>query len=345
MSSQAEYNFADWYRPVDNQLTAETQAARIAAIKVLLENNDRSFWIDVVRLFWAIPIKKIENKNAFIKAYKDADPVFPVSGNDHLLKVLAGILLCFRFETFSVLNNLIALSIKNVNFLGQYEGLGNVPVLQNAITYLFAESKKMRDIYTESQKAEIDKLDERKDGEDYEFVAADHVVVVDTVTAILHAQKVFSEETNILWWLFGDASIIYEDPLKSVGLPKSIAVIAKELFDLLEFSLGTPKINSIINKAISNSTSGKGAKEYSPSDLISKFNADEIKILLGGYKAETEFTPILTALSKFPMASISSDWVSVYAAEFHDGDLKKAFSPSIIATQILNEYLLLKNLN
>jgi hypothetical protein len=345
MSSQAEYNFADWYRPVDNQLTAETQTARIAAIKVLLEDDDQSFWMDVVRLFWSIPIKKTDNKNSFIKAFKDADPVFPVTGNDHLLKVLAGILLCFRFETFSVLNNLIALSIKNVNFLGQYEGLGNVPVVQNSITYLIAESKEMRDIYTEPQEKEMNELNERKDEEDYEFVAADHVVVVDTLTAILHAQKVFSEETNILWWLFGDASIIYEETLKSVGLPKAIPVIAKELFDLLEFSLGTPKINSIINKAISSGASGKGAKDYSPFDMISKFNSDEIDILLGDYKAETEFTPILSALSKFPIASKAADLVALYGAEFHAGDLRKAFPPCQLAIQILNEYLLLKNLN
>jgi hypothetical protein len=344
MSSQAEYNFADWYRPVDNQLTAEIQSYRISAIKVLLSNQDKSFWLDVVRLFWSIPTKSLTNKDTFIRAFKDADPVFPVSGNDHLVKVLAGILLCFRLERISHLNILVALAIKNINFLGQYQDNTIVPVVNNVSTFLVAESKQQRDIFTSAFDDELNELDERKEEDGYVFVDVDHAVVVNAAHAMMHAQKVFSEETNILWWLFGEASITYEESLKSIGLPKTILVIAKELFELFEFTLGTAKISSIINKAISNSVVGKANKDYSPLELIGKFNSSEIQILLGDYKAETEFTPILSALYKFPTLTKTENLASLYAEEFHNGDLKKPFSPQLISIQILHEFLLLKKL-
>jgi len=345
-TEDAAYHFSDWYRPVDNQLTAETQDSRIAAIKTLMKNNSQSFWLDVIRIYAGVPVKNIENKTAFVKAFKDVDAVFPVSGNDHLLQVLAGILLCFSLETEAEQNNTISLAISCLNFLGQYNQSIAVPVTGFAADHITVESENIRSLEIDTQQGEIDGLFVRKEDADYEFVAADHSSVVDAVSSILHVQKVFSEETNILWWLFGEASITFDESLKAIGLPKVLPIIAKELTDLLQFDLGTKKIKSIINKAVLNSVNPKNSgKEFSPFEMISKLTADESSLILNRLKPATEFTPLLSALYKSVILGTSSDWATAYSAEFNGGDLKKNFDPAKIGMQLFNEFLLLKNMN
>ncbi|UKT65095.1 GTPase-associated system all-helical protein GASH [Pedobacter mucosus] len=345
MSSTTEYNFADWYRPVDSQLTAETQAFRITAIRELLDTDDMDFWLDIIRMYWGLPVVSEDSRKEFIKAFKDADPVFPVSGNDHLLQVLAGILICFQLEEDFHLNISIGLAIKSINFLGQYEIASNIPVLSNATTFLSEQSAILRETNLEEQRTEITDLTNRSEVPGYAFVAADNSVLTTAVNSLLQSQKVFSEETNILWWLFGEASQTYEQPLKAIGLPKAIPIIANEIFDIIEFSLSNRKIDAIINKAISNCIQSKGSeKAYSPVDMISKFEGSEITSILNGFKPETEFTPILTAFSRFITTGKSSDWTNIYASEFNGGDLKKTFQPSALASQILQELFLLHNL-
>ena len=296
--------------------------------------------------FAGTPGQKSDNKAAFIKAFKDADEVFPVTGNDHLIQVLAAILLCFRLEEYSEVNNVIALAVRNMNFLGQYQNTISVPVSAYARKHLQGEAKELRELKIDSQQDEIDELVERKNVDDYEFEGADHVVVVDTLDAILHAQKVFSEESNILWWLFGEASFINGQNLKELNLPKAIPFIARELFDLLQFELGTTKIGSIINKAVLNSGNAKSvAKEYSALEIIAKFDTDEISALLSDFDPKTEFTPLLSALNKFVALGRPADLTTPYANEFNGGDLKKTFDSTTLANQMFNEFLLLKNLN
>ncbi len=343
MSSTAEYNFSDWYRPVENQLTVEIQQARIDAIKIHLNNDEQSFWLDVVRLYWSIPVKDPANKVAFIKGFKDADPIFPVLGNDNVVKVLAGILLCFRFEVSSELNTLIALSVKNVNFLGQYDATRDLPVSILAEQYLSTATTELRTFKITQHIDEIDELKSRNE-EEYVFDRDDNEIVIDSIKAILHTQKVFSEETNILWWLFGESSVSYEVPFKSLGLPKALPIIAKEIFDILEFELGTQKVASIINKAISNILTSKSAKDYSLLDLIVKFDQSELDILFKHYSPETIFTPILSAFYKAKLALKISDLSDIYASEFFSGDLKKTFPAHVITIQILHEYLLLNKM-
>jgi len=346
MSSDASYNFADWYRPVDNQLNPDTQNHRIKAINVLMNNTDQSFWLDVIRLYVGIPIKDVENKKSFIKAFKDEDSVFPVSGNDQLIRTLASILLCFRLDIDFDLNNVISLAIANLNFLGQYDDSINVPVFTYAKSQISNASKNIRDLKVEAQKDGMDELSDRIEEDDYEFEVKDQIVVVDAVKNILHAQKVFSEETNILWWLFGEASLTYNDSLKTIGLPKVIPVIARELFDLLQFELGTQKMRSLINKAVLNSYTTKNAgKLCSPYEMICKFTSQEIGTLLKTYKPDTEFTPLLSAFYKYSVYSKSNDLTLLYSDEFNGGDLKKTFEPTAIAFQLFNEFLLLKNMH
>lgn len=346
MSSTAEYNFADWYRPVDSQLTAETQAFRLTAIRELLDTDDMDFWLDVIRMYRGLPVANEDSKTEFIRAFKDADPVFPVNGNDHLLQVLAGILICFQFEEDFRLNTPIGLAVKSINFLGQYELSSNIPVLTNATTFLLEQSASLREINLYDQQEAITSLTNRSDVSGYAFVARDHSVLTTAVNSLLQSQKVFSEETNILWWLFGEASQTYDQPFKTIGLPKAIPIIAKEIFDIIEFSLSNRKIDAIINKAISNCIQSKGSdKAYSPFDMISKFDGSEITPILTGFKPETEFTPILTAFSRFITMGKSSDWANIYASEFSGGDLKKTFQPSALASQILQELFLLHNLS
>ncbi|MEJ7558209.1 MAG: GTPase-associated system all-helical protein GASH [Pedobacter sp.] len=297
-------------------------------------------------MYWGLPVVNEDSRTEFIKAFKEADLVFPVSGNDHLLQVLAGILICFQLEEDFQLNISIALAIKSINFLEQYEITSTIPVMSNATTFLREQASILRETNLGEQQTEITDLTNRSEVAGYAFVAGDHFVLTTAVNSLFQAQKVFSEETNILWWLFGEASQTFDQPFKAIGLPKAIPIIAKEIFDIIEFSLSNRKIDAIINKAISNCVQSKGSdKAYSPFDMISKFDTSEITPILSGFKPETEFTPILTAFSRFITTGKSSDWANIYTSEFNGGDLKKTFQPPALASQILQELFLLHNLN
>jgi hypothetical protein len=340
MSSQSEYNFADWYRPADNQLTTAIQESRIAAIKILMEDEDQGFWLDVVRLYMGVPMKGAGNKAAFIKAFKDADGVFPVSGNEHQLQILAAILLCFRLEDYADPNTLISLAVLNMNFLGQYDEYKAVPVSAFAHKHLSEIAKNERNADLSDNIEEVNELIERNEEDEYEFDSADHTFNTNAIAAILHSQKVLSEETNILWWLFGEGSVSLNESFKTIGLPKAIGIVPKELFDLIQFQLGPVKINSIIQKAIANATSSKAAKAYSTFELITKLTKDERTVVLNNTQPAVEFAPVLSGFYK-AIQFETVDWSTIYAGEFHTGDLKKSFPPIELASQIFNELLFL----
>jgi hypothetical protein len=340
MNSKSEYNFADWYRPADSQLTTLIQESRIVAIKVLMENEAQGFWLDVVRLYMGVPMKTASNKAAFIKAFKDADGVFPVSGNEHQLQILAAILLCFRLEAQADVNTLISLAVLNTNFLGQYNEYTAVPVNAFASRYLSETAKNERNADLSDNTDEVNELSGRIEEDDYEFDSADHTVNTNAIAAILHSQKVLSEETNILWWLFGEGSVSLNESFKNIGLPKAIGIIPKELFDLLQFQLGPVKIKSIIQKAIANASSSKTTKAYSAFDVITKLSKNERTVILSNAKPAVEFAPVLSGFYKAVQFE-TVDWSSIYAGEFQAGDLKKSFQPIELASQIFNELLFL----
>jgi hypothetical protein len=344
MSSIAEYNFADWYRPADSQLTAQTQTARIDAIKVLLKKEEPAFWLDVVRLYASIAAKNPSNHEAFIKAFKDEDTIFPVTGNIHLIKVLAGILLCFKLEEISHLNNFIALAIRNINFFGQYDFSGIVPVLSLARNYLIKESTEVREVATHVYEEDLVMLDEEKEDETYTYVKSDHDTIVNTVYQLVNAQKVYSEESNILWWLFGESSVLFDMSLKTIGLPKAIPVVSRELFDLLEFPVGTQKIDSILKRALQIASGNKVIKDSSVNEIIEKFEIDEIKVFLNNVGVEHEFTPVLSAMQKYISMDKATTWADAYSTDFNAGNVKKTYPASQIASQLLHEFLLIKNL-
>lgn len=346
MSSKSEYNFADWYRSVDNQLTSDIQVKRIDTINKLKANENQSFWLDVIKIYKGIPIDGNSHKLAIIKAFKDEDAIFPTTGNDHLLQTLAGILLCFKLESFSPINTFVGLSILNVNFLGKYVVDTNIPVSNYAEKHLLQLSIDLRNVDLVAQSNDINGLVERKSEENYAFSNLDLEVSTDAISALLQSQRILYEETNILWWLFGEASVIFDEPLKNIGLPKSIAIISKELNELLVFDLGPVKIQSIMQKAIASSVASKVTnRDYSSLELINKFNKEERKLLLDKNEPNTIFTPLLSGFHKANLYEMPVDWSAIYAQEFNNGDLSKVFSPSVLASQIFNEFLFLRCLN
>jgi len=345
MTTNAKLNFADWYRSAELHLTDEIQQKRFDAIETLMEIDDKAFWVDVVRIYLGIPVINPESSELFVKAFKDADAVFQISGNANHFKTLAGILLCFRLEVDSYMNTTISLAILNWSFLQQYSYDPNIPVLASAHEYLKVEILRERDEDLESHVDHIDDLITSIDVPTYALAATDFKITNNAVKALIAVNKNLLEETNILWWLFGETSVIFDDSFRNIGLPKFTLVAGREFFDLTTYTLGTLRHKAILSKSLFLSNSEKTInKQFSAYEVINKFTIAERKLILGDFAPQSEFTPVLTSLNNSLNFGTDTDWSQSTKAILKDGNIKLNVPAIDLTAQVFREFLYLKNL-
>lgn len=345
MSNTAKQRFADWYLSADLELTEDSQNKRIESIEELMKINDKLFWLDIIRIYLGIEVNDQENFDKFIGEFKNKDSIFPVSGFNNLHKTLAGILLCFRLEKPQEINKSISLAYLNSRFFGQFSSNLKIPVLAYCNASLKTWAIKERNIDLSERRTEIVDFGERMEEDTYVVDLEDQTFVTNAIIALVDKNRSLLEETNILWWLFGETSIILSEDFKKVGLPKICPIVARELFDLITFSVHPVRARNIVNKALILANSGKAlSKDFTVFQTINSLTIDERKIVLGNYKSDSEFLPCLTALFKSLTFAEGADWTPALGGKLTGADFKKSMNLTSISYQILCELLLVKNL-
>lgn len=345
MSTTAKQRFADWYLSADLELTEDIQNKRIESIAELMKNNDKLFWLDIIRIYLGIAVNDQANFNKFVEQFKSRDAIFPVSGFVNLHKTLAGILLCFRLETPREINKVISLAYLNSRFFGQFISDIKIPVLSYCNSYLKNQAIRERSGDLSEHRSEMVGLGERMEEADYVVDLEDQTYVTSAIIALVDKNKGLLEETNILWWLFGESSVKLAEEFKKVGLPKICAIVARELFDLITFSVQPVQAKNILNKALILTNSGKVlSKDFTVFQTINALTINERNLVLGDYKYDSEFLPCLTAIHKSLTFAENADWTSALGGKLAGANFKTAMNLTSISYQLLCEMMLVKNL-
>lgn len=326
---------AEWHILSKVVVQSETLNKRYKSIENIIQRTEMEFWLDIVRLYLGIPVNG-KNITDFISAFSTVDNTFPLTKNEKLLKVLAGMALISKIELADdsdsnadaeseeeeedaspavnddddevVDHSKIALVISNalVNsvFFNQYKLDTKVPVLETAIGYINDYSFNQRTSAISAHEHELTETISRISEEPEELEASEQVNLVKTAQALIKENKLLSEEVNVLWWLFGEYSELAEKYFGEIEDNSMAVLSAKELYDLSKFNSELPAARHILRKAIK-ASNGSGTKQTSLKLCIDSLEQKlKEKILDSNAETIDVLTPCLYALKK----SSTKEW-------------------------------------
>jgi hypothetical protein len=259
-------DLADWYRVVAIEPKAEDLQRRWQAIESLCESKTPSDLIELVRLFYGQPCRDSEFLAKFRSVFKAADEAFAMRDNDAEIRVLAGAALVRQFcheEPWGTASALAVLS-------GFCQGLRTAPV--PSIVSLAEQSLSER---SASLRKPTVAVESTKTGFEAELTALKAVFPQNSVpnlaepltnvlqslvnaieqviakTSCLEAKQVLrTEESNVLWWLFGERSRDLNQPFSELKPPSACLVGAKELADLSASLCGPFAAKAFLDKML-----------------------------------------------------------------------------------------------
>jgi len=335
--------FYDWHSKTDPNLSKEISENRIAALTELTEADADAaqiqFWLDMHRLHLGQKAITDSHLSDFTAKIKEHDITFPLTENDALVKSMASIALCVLFEQEPSWHiDPVALSVKTASFFGQYSIDSKIPVYEKAENYLINSSLTDREFDTE----ESSKL------EDFEEITAARAITPEeqnTIFSLLKsagsAIKCLSEESNILWWMFGERASISDMHFSEFKPAQFCFVCAKELSLLTLFPTPLIKSRSMLSKALQINTKGKTQKKTSLFEIVNTLGND---IDFAPFKdiATQIFSPCLYIMLQMQSQDKKTEWSTFANRMLHNVDIKTERSTLDFSVQIYTELVLMK---
>ncbi len=340
MNYTAKDLFPEWYKSIDPQLNQDLAEKRITAIQSLIKNDDIKFWLDVIRIAYGSKPKYEANLTKIIDEFHKLDIVFPLMSNENLLRVLSGIMLCFKIENDAYEEDFdICLGIVNFNFLGQYQE-HEAPFKTMAQDFLANAGRKVELNGIDESIQELTKtLEELEDEKKHITIEnSDHITIIKTVQTLNTERERLAEELNSLWWLIGEYSSFYNDFFSKIGSLSMIIPSAYELYKLTTFSIEIKSAKALLQKVLTLSDKGKVPKETTILDAIDSIKQEDKSALLINSDNVSEFTPCLLAL-KTAFDIDATVWPDTYAAKSKKADIKTKMASREIAFQFYRELI------
>ncbi len=357
--------FGEWYRAAKIEPKSEWLPKRWEAIEKFKLPKDGILWeLELVRLFNLQPAKDDKFTDTFQSAFQESDPTFPMRNNKVELSVLAGAKIIHCLEKYpSRFANIIALATLCNNCQGLAPQVPVPDILASATKYLIKKaanlrSKKLFEINTpnEYSPGSLEKLLEEVKNKSHEIdkrvtnlleqlvTAADNShLILTSVKEILNRQKLLEEETNILWWLFGEYSRDLERPVRELTISKVCLVIGKELADLTNSIPGPFSAEAFLDKMISASKTEGTKKKNSIANAVNASSRDWRNRLISQTRnqAVIDFCPVHFAIEKSIETHGTDDWLPAFQKSASIS-AKKNIAPLDLSKQIYQERLLIK---
>jgi hypothetical protein len=254
--------FANWYALVRPEPSSEILDKRWAGIEKYcgVANEDHVF--ELVRLFFNRPVLNEASEEEFRTAFRDADSAFLMKNNDVEVQVLAGSAIANILEQKpSNLTDATALSVLCGNCRNLRSSVLIPDIISYATEYVARESVRVREaealdeikVAGPTKPEELSSLGASlQDGSlqtnPDALVKLIEKIASATVTVSRMAENSISklssniaiqqEETNILWWLFGEHSRDREIHVGTIDFPALCLIVGKELADLTTLEPG-----------------------------------------------------------------------------------------------------------
>jgi len=327
--------FPEWYKSVEISLSETLVENRLSAINEFVDEEDIKLWLDIVRLALGLKIENQDSLSQIVDKFKSYDIAFPILNNDNVIRVLAQISLCFLFENATLFSQIVSRAVISSSFFS--ENASEIPFTtyaqQNLSKVIVDES------FDAAEIAELlsDRQLELENDEDEEETVthADHLNLIKTANYFLQENKSLKDEINVLWWLFGQYSTLYNSYFSEVGSSKMTLAAAEELFTLSSNN-SVLSANHILHKVLLLANNQKPLKPISLASVIVDTDLD-IKNKLISYDNLGDLTPILLALSLSKEFGDAKLWQAAFKNRNSNFDAARTFTPQEIANQIYNE--------
>jgi hypothetical protein len=296
--------FADWYQKCCPQVTDELLKKRWAGV----EAAGKEFGVDsdLCRIFFGRLSLTSETIQTFRGPFFAADATFPQAKNDLEIKILAGAVIARVLEqTKSRKAVQLALALICADFAGQFKDNPLPELVARAKQFLASQSTSYRNSVipkeTVADTTFASKLSALKQTQASDFAALLAAITAqfEEIQGPLRALKLLStahnalaEETNILWWLFGEVSARLNQPCKEVEGQYAVLHLARELADLTTNAAGPVAASAILNRMLSKTKNA--TKTSTLKTILETQSANEREDLLGVEDATEllDFCPI-----------------------------------------------------
>ena len=367
MKESAKSLFADWYTAgIKKDASAEEMKPKREAIEKMLLVKDRSVWTDTLLVYLGFLSENEDGFKRIAQYFKNVDEYFQLK-NVHLLRLLAGCVIAEKLDANdSWISDYLALAI--IVQPNRTEGIvPDLPV--RAINFYLQECEKKRRMAIKAVPSEVKSalakpimptMTDHTGIPDFvkqlnTFLTGttkDVALLISTLNKIIGidrdvatAIKALSEETNVLWWLFGEHSNVLQKPFSSFS-PELLAIlIGLELQLLTEILPGIGKVSAIIAKAL-NTVAHKLEEEVSLGTYIEATN--EVQISLNDSIPSipdnlTALCPILFSLRTFFQYS-GSEWKEVLG-KAGISIAEEKYTRSAMADQLYKELMIIRIYN
>ncbi|MCK1384444.1 GTPase-associated system all-helical protein GASH [Bradyrhizobium sp. 21] len=155
--------------------------------------------------------------------------------------------------------------------------------------------------------------------------------------AIREQLKYMREETQMLWWLFGEHSRTFNRPFSSYSSGAAAVVAAVDLGDLTTASVLGPVAAPAMLERVLRLTNMEVDRKYSLADVLDGIEPNELRTLKSFGDQPPRIFPVMTAIKK------AQDGPGAWHGAFEKLTGIKAtteFAPLELATQIYYEHLL-----
>jgi hypothetical protein len=306
-------SFGEWYRRAKIQPRNEDLVARWKAIEAFIKQVDENKIAELIRRFVGLPSRRIEPMEAFSKELLSADAAFPTEDNEVEMQVLCGAALATILEKPSAIADCAALLL--ISAVAQ--GFRKPPILPDVVSlgrsYLFGRSAAVRILdtrhklvgvkheqlieavkasATSNSAAQMEKPLEAALRGLSEAINNVALFAEQSAQALERANGVLLEESNIVWWVFGEHSRDIEVPFPELPSGFAAIVAAKELADLTLMLPGPKAAPAYLDKQLDRHRN----KKLKLVDLTAELRADWI-MKLSPSEELLDLTPINFVIS------------------------------------------------
>ncbi|SFB61055.1 GTPase-associated system all-helical protein GASH [Azotobacter beijerinckii] len=324
-------DFARWYGEVSLDNDQVRRQARWEGISIIVRDADWNMVETLLRLAYRgrpAPATVL----AIRQAFKSADDTFEMSGNDRELQVLAGACLAVLMEQDEDAGAAAALAVTTAGLGGARKpGLPmDLAVLGEAAITHWGDVNRKRPSVAAYTPIGLPKFDFAKaatkvsEESSWESVSAAFTLAADSagaamnqlaqrqanaVRTIEHFVRVQDEELQMLWWLMGQRSSVYDCAFDAVPADVQPLVFASELANSTKFLPGPPSIKAILSRA-----GLKERKKVSITAAVNAADSDWLQELLGEADPSPISTPLHAAIKRQLDTGAGEAWIAGWAA-------------------------------
>jgi len=342
-------NFNEWYIDVNIDPNEGQMEKRIKCIEEYAKTATVDAVIDLVKMYFGIPVKD-DFKSTFAENFSKDDPTFSARFTEEL-SLLAGATLVEIAENQKSNGSFVELlSIATACFRQPRSTKG---ILQAIKEQFDIDSLELRESLnnkgntihiptTKDLKKNIDAngLDTNSTNEMLKFMQ--EVIktlkdLTDKITAVKDSQKVYYEDSQILWWLTSGWSNDLGCSVKGLDKTKSCLIIGNEAADLVTCFPGPYAITGVLNRMIECS---KGSNnKIGIANLITKIDIQwktkHSKTFNDSHLLE--LLPISAAIVRSENTTTADEWFPKYKREMYFNTDTVELSPVEYAMQMYLE--------